>query len=80
MPTDIEISRSVDLHPVTEVAKQLGIEPSEMIPYGHFKAKLPLSLINLDRVSKSNLILVSAFLRLPPAKARRPCPSDWLRG
>ena len=45
MKTDIEIARSVQMKPVTEVAQQLGINPEDLELYGKFKAKVPLSYI-----------------------------------
>ena len=33
-PSDIEISRSTVLKPITEIAQKLGIDPNDIIPYG----------------------------------------------
>jgi len=38
--TDIEINRSVKARPIQDVADQLGIQASELIPYGKLKAKV----------------------------------------
>ncbi|MES2702447.1 MAG: formate--tetrahydrofolate ligase [Bacteroidota bacterium] len=61
MLTDIEISRSTKLAPIAEIATPLGINPDDIIPYGKYKAKVPLSYINDERIKTSNLILVSAI-------------------
>jgi formate--tetrahydrofolate ligase len=66
MLTDIEISRSTKLVPITEIAGSLGINPDDVIPYGRYKAKVPLSYIDEEKVKTSNLILVSA---ITPTKA-----------
>lgn len=66
MLSDIEISRSTKLAPISEIAEPLGISAEDLIPYGRFKAKVPLKYIDNDKLKKSNLILVSA---ITPTKA-----------
>ncbi|MDP1563125.1 MAG: formate--tetrahydrofolate ligase [Pirellulaceae bacterium] len=65
MPTDLEIARQITLQPIVKIADQLGIDPDHLELYGKYKAKLPLSLIQADRVSQSRLILVSAISPTP---------------
>ncbi len=60
-PSDIEISRSAVLKPIAEIAKKIGIDPEDIIPYGKYKAKVPLSYIDEKKISQSNLILVTAI-------------------
>lgn len=60
-PSDIEISRSAKLKPISEIAKNLGIDPEDIIPYGKYKAKVPLSYLNEEKIKSSNLILVTAI-------------------
>lgn len=57
-PSDIEISRSAKLKPISEIAKNVGIDPDDIIPYGKYKAKVPLTYLNEDKIKTSNLILV----------------------
>ena len=38
--SDIEIAREATKLPIKEVAKKLGIEEEELIPFGHDKAKV----------------------------------------
>ncbi len=59
--SDIEISRATVLKPISEIAKNVGINADDIIPYGKYKAKVPLSYLNEDKISKSNLILVTAI-------------------
>ena len=66
MLTDIEISRSTRLAPIAEIAGTLGVQADDVIPYGKYKAKIPLSYIDDEKAKNSNLILVSA---LTPTKA-----------
>ena len=66
MKTDIEIAQGVKLRPVSEMAAELGIPGHNVIPYGHYKAKIKYKEINEERIVKSNLILVTA---ITPTKA-----------
>ena len=61
MKTDIQIARESELRPISDIAEQLGIAPEKVEPYGRFMAKVPASLIDEEKVKKSNLILVTAI-------------------
>ena len=61
MKTDIQIARESELRPISDIAEQLGISPEKVEPYGRFMAKVPVSLIDEERVKKSRLILVTAI-------------------
>lgn len=54
--TDYEIARSVELQPINEVAKKLGIADEELEYYGKYKAKITPRKANPD----SKLVLVTA--------------------
>lgn len=66
MKSDIEIARSVSLSKINEVADKAGVPHEEILNHGHFIAKVPLHLINEDKIRKNNLILVTA---ITPTKA-----------
>ncbi len=66
MKSDIEIARSIKLKPIGEIAEKVGIPQDEIEPYGKSMAKVPLSLIDDNKVNKSKLILVTA---ITPTKA-----------
>ena len=66
MKSDIEIARETPLKPIRDIAPGLGISEEVMEPYGRYIAKLPLSLIDEEKISKSRLILVTA---ITPTKA-----------
>lgn len=66
MLSDIEISRSTKLKPIAEIAENLGINRDDIIPYGKYKAKIPLTYLDEDKIRQSNLILVTA---VTPTKA-----------
>ena len=50
MPTDIEISRNVRLKHIREIGAQLGVPEDDLVLYGKHKAKLPHSLIDLEKI------------------------------
>ncbi|MGB8276179.1 MAG: formate--tetrahydrofolate ligase [Alphaproteobacteria bacterium] len=61
--SDIEIARAAKMVPITALAKQrLGIDPERLEPYGHYKAKIPLSYVDsLKSKPDGTLILVTAM-------------------
>ncbi|MDH6312079.1 formate--tetrahydrofolate ligase [Parabacteroides sp. PFB2-10] len=66
MKTDITIARETTLKKVKEIAKELGIARDEVQNYGRYMAKIPLHLIDEEKVGQHNLILVTA---ITPTKA-----------
>lgn len=70
MPTDLEVARRFPPKPIQEIAQKAGISAADLIPYGHYKAKLPLSLIQPDKVAGSKLILVSATTPTPAGEGK----------
>ena len=66
MKSDIEIARETPLKPIVDIAQGLGINQEVIEPYGRYIAKLPLSLIDDDKIKQSRLILVTA---ITPTKA-----------
>lgn len=61
MKSDIEIARSIELQRIKQVAESVGIPRDEVENYGRYIAKIPESLIDEERVKRSNLILVTAI-------------------
>lgn len=68
--TDIEIADAAVKLPITQIAARLGVDPEVIEPYGRLKAKLPLSLINEDRVKTNRLVLVSAITPTPAGEGK----------
>lgn len=66
MKSDIEIAREVSLCKIKEVAAGLGIPREEVQNYGRYIAKIPLHLIDEEKIKQHNLILVTA---ITPTKA-----------
>ncbi len=65
-----EFSVARPSHPITEIAARLGIRAETLEPYGHFKAKLPLSLLDSAKVERAKLILVSAITPTPAGEGK----------
>ena len=70
MPTDIEIARTVKLKHIREIGALLGVPEDDLVLYGKHKAKLPHSLIDLEKVKEHKLILVSAISPTPAGEGK----------
>ena len=71
MLTDIEIAQQVKLRPITEVAKDLGIEQEELELYGRYKAKLTEGLFaRVQDRRPGKLILVTAVNPTPAGEGK----------
>ncbi len=70
MNTDIEIAQSADIRPIVEIAKKLNISEDDLELYGKYKAKLPLTLIDEDKIKKSKLVLVTAITPTPAGEGK----------
>ncbi len=70
MFTDIEIAQSTQIKHIKEIASKLNIPNDELEYYGKYKAKLPLSLINYDKINTSKLILVTAITPTPAGEGK----------
>ena len=67
MKSAIEIANSARLLPITEVARNVGILPEELVPFGHDRGKVKLSI--LDRLASrpdGKMVIVTA---ITPTKA-----------
>ncbi len=70
MKTDIEIAQSVEMKPITEIAKTAGIDDKYLEQYGKYKAKVDLSLLNEDTKKDGKLILVTAITPTPAGEGK----------
>lgn len=68
--TDIEIAASVKMRPITDIAGKLGIPADVPELYGKYKAKLPLHLIDENKIRNKHLILVSAISPTPAGEGK----------
>ena len=70
MNSDIEIAQSIKLQNISKVAQNLGIPEEDLQYYGKYKAKLPLHLIDEEKLKKCKLILVSAISPTPAGEGK----------
>ena len=70
MQSDIQIARSVKLDLIANISTKLGLSQDDLELYGKYKAKLPLDLIDEDKVKKNKLILVSAISPTPAGEGK----------
>ncbi|MBM0650375.1 formate--tetrahydrofolate ligase [Capnocytophaga genosp. AHN8471] len=68
--TDLEIAQKAQMLPIREVAKKLNISEDDLDPYGKYKAKLPLRLINAEKMKHSKLVLVTAITPTPAGEGK----------
>jgi len=68
--TDLEIAQKAQMLPIREVAKKLSISEDDLDPYGKYKAKLPLHLINAEKMKNSKLVLVTAITPTPAGEGK----------
>jgi formate--tetrahydrofolate ligase len=59
--SDLEIAHSSKMIPIAQIASKLGIPEDKLRPYGKYVAKLPLDLINAEKIKGKKLILVTAI-------------------
>jgi formate--tetrahydrofolate ligase len=71
MPSSLEIAQAAELRPITDVAAEAGIEPSELEQYGRYKAKVDLSILErlADRPD-AKLINVTAITPTPAGEGK----------
>lgn len=71
MKTDIEIAQSVDLRPITNVVKKLGIDFDDLELYGKYKAKLTFDKIKaVEENAPGKLVLVTAINPTPAGEGK----------
>ncbi|MDL5033339.1 formate--tetrahydrofolate ligase [Pelomonas sp. APW6] len=73
MPTDIEIAQAATLRKILPLAQErLGLHEDELVPYGHYKAKLSLpALRRLEKLPvRGKLVLVTAITPTPPGEGK----------
>jgi len=68
--SDIIIAQAKRLQHIQIIAKKLQIAEDDLEMYGKYKAKLPLSLIDDEKVSHNNLVLVTALTPTPAGEGK----------
>ena len=69
MLSDIEIAQAAKMKPITEIAAQLGLQGEDVIPYGHYKAKINHKLAKSDKPD-GKLILMTAISPTPAGEGK----------
>ena len=68
--SDIEIAQQCEIKPITEIAKNAGIDEKYIEQYGKYKAKIDLSLLNESEKVNGKLILVTAITPTPAGEGK----------
>ncbi|MDE3003895.1 MAG: formate--tetrahydrofolate ligase [Gemmatimonadota bacterium] len=61
MKSDIEIAQEAELRPIQEIAAKIGLEPQDIQPHGHYKAKIPLDVAKSKGGADGRLVLVTGI-------------------
>ncbi len=71
MKTDVQIAQEANMKPISNIAKELGIEEDYLIHYGKYKAKVSLDLFDeLKDKEDGKLILVTAISPTPAGEGK----------
>ncbi len=70
MKSDIEIAQAAKMIHIKDVAAKLNIPEDKLEYYGKYKAKLPLDLIDEEKVKKCKLVLVTAITPTPAGEGK----------
>ena len=68
--TDLEIAHGATMRPITEIAESLGLPKDDIIPYGKYKAKIPLKYLDRKKLNDARLVLVSAISPTPAGEGK----------
>ncbi len=70
MLSDLEIAQAACLRPIVEIAERLGLGADELEPYGRYKAKIPLDVIDRRPRGQSRLVLVTGITPTPAGEGK----------
>lgn len=68
--TDIEIAQGIKPLKIEKIVKKIGVSSEDIEPYGKYKAKLPLYLIDDNKIKENHLILVTALTPTPAGEGK----------
>ena len=69
--SDIEIAQAAKMQRITAIAQKLGIPEDQLVPYGHYKAKVSLDYVDsLAKKKDGKLILVTAISPTPAGEGK----------
>lgn len=67
---DLQIAQATETQPIQDIASKLGLKSEEIEMYGKHKAKIPLHLIDDEKLQQNNLILVTAITPTPAGEGK----------
>lgn len=70
MLSDLEIAQAADIQHIKQIARKIDISEDHLMYYGKHKAKLPLELIDEEKIKNAKLILVSAINPTPAGEGK----------
>ena len=71
LKTDIEIAQSVEMEPITKIAKKAGIDEDYLEQYGRYKAKIDYRILeDMKNKADGKLILVTAISPTPAGEGK----------
>lgn len=70
MKSDIEIAQAAEMKHIRDIAATLGIDEDKLDFYGKYKAKLPLDLIDEEKIKKARMVLVTAITPTPAGEGK----------
>ena len=68
--SDIDIAQAAKMQHINEIAAKLNVDIDDLEHYGKYKAKLPLNLIDDNKVKSNRLILVTALTPTPAGEGK----------
>ena len=81
MPSSLEIAQQATLRPIADVAADAGLLPDEIEPYGRYKAKVDLSVIErLSDRPDAKLINVTAVTPTPAGEGKTTTSASLTEG
>jgi len=70
MLPDIDIAQSAPIRHIKEIAAAINVSNDDLEYYGKYKAKLPLKLIDEEKLKHNNLVLVTAITPTPAGEGK----------
>jgi len=68
--SDIEIAQATALRPITDIAREAGVDQADLEPYGSYKAKVDTRLLRQEQRHDGKLILVTAINPTPAGEGK----------
>lgn len=68
--SDIEIAQETIMEPISEIAKEAGVDEKYLEPYGRYKAKVDYQLLQDTKAPDGKLVLVTAITPTPAGEGK----------